>query len=408
MTTLLIPETVDATGHVDVWAQLTAFLALAKPGDIIQNPHPNAIYACDFALAIDRVGVKYFWEGAAFHQRTTRPYGGPPRTGCTITNTDAGTHLACPTRIPSVCNWGYVSGGPIPANTEIVIEKDGMGGILNHHAPDATGVTIQFTSKADRGRSGFNITGTDLEVHDATWVGPNLQSLYEPELEAQHGVNCASATGVLLENVNAHHMWGDGIYLTRLLGGTPTTHLTAVGGTLDSNGRSGIVPINCTDIAISGYSIDHVNRTTVDIEPPDATCVLDRFSLTRSCLGRHQLFMVSSAGNADAYVGAVDISHNVTMKNAPDMYLVGGDQAHLRGPYTVNGNASDGASFGTPSGALIQIQNAVSAVVQDNRGIVLQTGRSPEMAVVRSRASGPVVVSGNVQTGGIEAGPVVA
>lgn len=401
MTTLVLPPSVDPTGKLDVWEPLSAFLATAKPGDTIQNPHADATFLCDRTLELDQTNLRFMWEGATFKQRAVRPFGATRIDGVIAAD---GVHVSTKTPLPFSTNWGYVSGPGIPGNTEIVLDKDRLGGTLNHKSVPGTGLPLTFTSKQDRGRCGFDITGTDLAIHDASWEGPNPTGVYDQVLEAQHGCNFAGATNILLDNVNARHMFGDGMYLTSL-NGKRTTHVQASDGVLDTNGRSGISPMDFADVAISRYRIDHVSRTIDDFEPSSPTYHADRFSLTDSYIGTHRLTLLSSGGNPGAHIGAVTLARN-TIASAPlILWLIVGNG---RGPFTIDSNHSTWtAPFGGsyPTAAMICAANLAGLTVRNNTNIILQPGRWPPMAFVRYKNCGIVTVHGNQVVGGLEVGP---
>lgn len=401
MATRTIPAGVDATGVTDVSDALNYVLGISKPGDIIQAPQ-NAIYLCDKPLQVSETDLKIFWNGTHIKQKNARPFGAE-RFDITITG---GIHLKTTKQLPGSCNWGYVSGTGIKNGTEIVLDADHYGATLSQPCTNGSNLHVVFTSKQDRGRCGFNITGKDIEMHDVVIDGPNANHQYISNLEGQHGYNFQAANGIDLFNVSANHMYGDGMYFGTS-GSVITKFVNVDGGILDYNGRSGLSPMNCADVSLKNMVVDHVGRTSIDIEPANATFSLDRFSLTDSYLGTHQLTLLSSGGHQDAHVGAVEFSRN-TVANAPmSMWLVVGNTTHKRGPFSIIGNTCTyKTGFGTsyPTASLIGVRNCVGATIQDNIGIVLQQ-RFPQMAFVRYDHSGPVIVSGNQIVGGIEIGP---
>ena len=404
MTSLVVPDTIDKTGATPVWPQLAAFLATAVPGDTVQFP-ANAHYWCDYSLSLATNGVKYFCEGASFEQHTARPYGAS-RTDVTITAD--GLHFTTGTALPRTCNYGYINGTGINPGTEITLDSGLKSGTLNGKpATPATGLSVIFTSKQDRGRCGFNISATDWEVHDASWKGVDLNDAYVSTLEGQACVLFSGAGAGLLSNVWAHDVFGDWLYFGAR-GTKLTTDVEVVGGGCTAVGRSGIVTPNAQDCSVTRATIGGVARTIWDLEPPYAACIMNRFSLTDSIIGAHRLNLVSSGGDVNAHVGALEFSRNTMMATQMVLNLTAGAPTHYRGPYTIADNVTKNTQgFGTPLGGLVLVSHALGATVTGNTGIVLQTGRTPQMAVVRYKScSGPVVVHSNGFVGGIEVGPM--
>lgn len=409
MTTRVLPEEFKPGALPDVWASLTMFLATLKTGDVVENPYPDVTWPCDRRIEIPHNGVRFEWNGATIRQRTLRPFG-QSRVDVSIVG---GTHLliaAGSPLIPASCNWGWVTGPGIPEGTHIVLDYNRRGGTLSNHCIDATGLPVVFTSQDDRSRSGFRVTGKDVQLHNVTTNGPELNPTFTQYLEAQHGVDSAGSTNLQLVKVGARHMHGDGIY-PGAAGTRITTYLNAVGGTIDRCARSGISPVNCDHCTIDQYVIDHVTRTPVNIEPPNAGCYIDNLKVSRTIFGTHQLTLLSSGGHVGAHVGTVELSDCWLVNDDMNLRLVKGDNVHLRGPYLILRNRSTykngfGASF--PTAALICIDHArPGSKVIDNKGFKLQPGRSPEMALVRARNAGVVEVHGNDHEGGIEVGPWV-
>lgn len=405
MTTRVLPNSI-VDSKVDVGDQLAAFIATLLPGDVLQNPKPDAVFLSDRTIETVGNSVRYEWEGATIQQRTLRPYG-QTRTDGSIVN---GVHLLIPTGaplIPITCNFGWVTGPGIKEGTHIQLDYNRRGGLLSQPAVDGTGLPLVFTSQDDRTRAGFRDAGRDNQHHNVTTIGPEQNPKFTQYLEAQHGFDFAGATNPQLVNVDARHMHGDGFYPGANGGGKLTTFLNASLGTVDHCARSGFSAVNCQDCTVDRYIFDHVGRTVINIEPPNAGCILDRLKVTRSIIGAHQLTLLSSGGNVGAHVGAVELSDSWLVNDDMSLWLVVGDGNHPRGPYTIARNRTTaphafGASY--PTSALICIDHARSgSKVVDNKGIKLQSGR--EMAVVRAQRSGTVEVRGNDHDGGIETGP---
>lgn len=398
MTDLLIP--CEAKGKTNVGAQLLAFSATAKPGDVVHAP-PNATYWSDLTFPVVQ-GVSYDFDGATIVQHAAYPFGAL-LAGCTITN-DAtyGTVLHMPRTVPPSVNWGYVTGNGIKPGTEIVLSPDHRSGILSNTLPDATGLTVQFASKSDRGRAAFSCSGKDWTLANVNVQGVNTSGAYVPVLEAQHCINFDNAQGGEVTGVTGRDFYGDALYFGSS-GHPPTTHVSVSKSQFDVIGRSMFTTDNCTDITIATTTFDHAARSGWNIEPNLPTDVIQRVTLDKSILGAHRLTAMTSGGHKFATVTDLAFTHSWT--TSMSMWLIGGGPKHQRGPYSIVGNhcfmkSGFGATY--PAAALICFANAVGGVVQDNSGIVLQPGRFPPMALVRSTASGPIVVSGNSVTGGAE------
>lgn len=405
MTTLVIPEEITSRA-TDVWADLNAFISRAQPGDIVQAPKESLNLVCEKPLDLSQVGVTYNFEGMFLCRTISRPYGAyrmgsisPDGLHFTITGLN----------LPGTCQYGWVSGGGIQAGTHVHLDPGNRSGVLDRPAAPQASVSLTFTSTQDRGACGFNITGKDLVINNYTWYGVNSTGSYVSLLEAQHGTLFAGATNIQINDGNSRRMYGDAGYLSSG-NGLRSTFIEINGGVDMLCGRSGFTPVDCADVTISRYTMDHVARSGVDIEPPVPYYHLDRFTLQDSNIGTHRLNFLSSGGSPQAHVGEINILRN-TFHDAPmNMWLSVGDANHRRGPYNVIGNKS---TFKTPAGgtyptaALISIENAVAATVTDNTGIVLQK-RYPTMAVVRWRNCDTVpVVARNQWTGEgtIEFGP---
>lgn len=410
MATLVLPDQFKPGALPDVWQALTAELAKAKPGDVVLNPYPDVVWPCDRTIEFkngDKLlnGVRCEWEGATIQQRTERPFG-QTRSDVSIVN---GRHFFIPAGsplIPTSCDYGWIDGPGIDPGTHIKLDRNRRGGTLEQDCVDGTGLPVVFTSQQDRSRAAFRDSGKDNQNHNVTTIGPNADPDFEPTLEAQHGFDFAGATNPLLVGVKAYRMQGDGFY-PGALGSRITTYLSAVGGVIDNCARSAFSPVNCAHTLVDQYVFDHIGRTIINIEPPNSGCITDDLKVTRSIIGKHQLYLLSSGGNAGATVGRVELSDCWMVNDDGPLRLVKGSAGHKRGPYFVLRNRSTyGVGFGAsfPTSALIAIDNANSgSEVIDNKGFKLQAGRG--MAFCRFRNSGTVEVRGNDHDGGIEVGP---
>lgn len=406
MATRTFPPDIDVVGGQEMWPQLDAWVKTARPGDVMEAPD-DARLRCDKPLLFPHLDVVWHWNGALFLQSSIRPYGAQ-RNDCVISN---GNQVCTATPLPVSVNYGYVDGPGIIRGTHCQFLPGSRTVMkLDRPAVNGSGLPVTFTSKDDRSRCGFRITGRDFEHHDFGWRGPVADPVFTPfTLEAQHGVDLAGAQDGLIKGADVRNMFGDVHYL-----GADGARLTTGVDFEDGQGincaRSGIVPVKCADIAVRRYTFDQVGRTPVDIEPP-AGGTLDNFACTDSVFGTHGLTLLSSGGHVDAHVGRVEFSRNRTTRRQMILWLVVGKANNFRGPYVIVDNENTAAKphGGTyPTSALICIEKSRGATVTGNRGIVLQE-RSPQMAVVRSRNnSGPIVVHGNEQIGGIEVGPWIA
>lgn len=406
MTTRVLPEQFAPGVLADVWMELTAQLLKAKPGDIVQNPYTDVDWPCDRMIDIPD-GVECQWEGATVQHRTLRPYG-QTRNDVTIVNH---RHFFIPTGaplIPTSVDFGWIEGPGIDPGTHVKLDRNRRGGTLEQDCIDGTGLPVVFTSQSDRTRGHFNMAGKDSQIHNAICRGPEEDPDYEWSLEAQHGTNFAGATNPVMRGIEVYDVHGDGFYPGASLGGRITTLLDAQGGRVERCARSAFSPVNAWDFTIDQYVFDDIGRTVFNIEPPNAGCKTSG-KLTRSIIGKHQLYLLSSGGNIGATVGPIELSDCWMLNDDAPLRLVKGDGQHQRGPYLVLRNRSTypqgfGATFPTP--ALIAIDHAkTGSKVIDNKGFKLQPGRG--MALVRSQRSGTVEVHGNDHDGGIEVGPWV-
>lgn len=416
MTTRVLPNSI-VDSKVDVGAQLMAFIATLRPGDVLQNPKPGAVFLSDRTIegedanGVALNGVRYEWDGATIQQRTLRPYGQTRSDGIIVN----GTHLLVPPGsplIPTTVNWGWVTGPGIKEGTHLVLDYGRRGATLSQPAVDGEGLPLVFTSQDDRSRAGLRDRGKDNQHHNVTVIGPEANPKYTQYLEAQHGFDLLGATNPQLCNVWAKNMHGDCLY-PGADGARLTTFLDAQGGGCDYVARSAVSPVNCADCTIDGYKFDHVGRTMINIEPPNSGCKIDRLRITHPTFGvnGHGFTVMSSGGDTHAHVGAVTLSDGLFTSDDAPMWLIDGDAKHLRGPYFILRNRSTYVNgFGTnyPTSSLVCIDHArPGSKVIDNKGFKLQPGRSPGMAFLRARRPEDVQAHGNDHEGGIEVGPWV-
>lgn len=419
---MAIPPSIDPTGSTDVSLTLNKWLATAKPGTRIVAPKGSPKYLLNgavdpvtglqyYGLMHKNVGVTWDFDGATFVQTMARPFGFL-LAGCTIKNDPTyGSVLYMPRTVPPTCNYGYVDdtgNDAIKSGTEIILAPDRRSGILSNVVPDATGVTIQFTSKGDRGRTFITVTAAkDWQILPILLQGCNPlgQSVTVLEAQAVIDFNCGPGHA---DGINATGVFGDGVYYGAS-GAKPTTFVELTNSSFKKFGRSGIVTANGTDFSMGNVDFDRAPRSFWDIECNSPDDVIDRITIDKFTSAGHELQFMSSEGNALAHVGAINIL-NGQLSGAPmTMWLVGGTIGHRRGPYRVINNKNSWAhAFGNtyPAAAMILIDQCVGATIQGNDG-VLQPGRFPAMCGVRynaARCRTAPIVTGNNFVGGAEVG----
>lgn len=364
MADVVIPLSIDSTDTVEVSAALNAFFAAQADGTRIIW-QTDGIYRCESTLLVqDRVGIEFIGNGATIHSVVTAPHaftitdGVIEADGKHITSASAPFHVLKTT----VYAW-YVTGPGIPAGARAgkaqYIDDAHISLVVSSPATPGSGLTIKFTSPQDRDRSHLRVVrGSQFHATDLIIAGPNTgYGTYNSTLEAQHGIEIVGCHDFEIENVHAHHVWGDACAIVR-----DSVNNVLPSGYLHDNEFSFA---SRHDMSIAGMSnfllgpgvysrilnnnLHDAKRHIVDVEPNDARSDCQYIDLSDNTMARGGLgtLAISAYAGVDVFVGYFKFNRNA-IDDTLNIPIGGNLTSHSTrwGPFQINDNVAT-TYFGT-------------------------------------------------------------
>lgn len=160
-------------------------------------------------------------------------------------------------------------------------------------------------------RGGSDITLNNMRVRGTNTVSdtgnPGFGS-YLLDYEFEHAFSIHGVNGIVVTNVSADAIWGDGLCFA---GGDqyapgPSRNVHVMNVTVDRNGRQAVTLSNIDGGLFENIRILHSRRAGFDLEPPPGS--VSNIEVRDSYINSH-LLPVASAGVGD--VSNIEIHHNV-------------------------------------------------------------------------------------------------
>jgi hypothetical protein len=205
--------------------------------------------------------------------------------------------------------------------------------------------------------------GSDLTLRETIVAGANPRPGLHPEayvraLEAQHAYVVGGVDGMLIENVQAHHVYGDFVFV-----GPRTRNLLVRGSSFQHNGRQGWNIAGGENITFDGNSISNTRRATIDMEPSSTRDVAHNITFSNNQVGPGRLYFLASEGVA-APIDGVNVINNRLTGKAMNMRI--NPPRGTRSNYRVIGNYSDTRQR-QGGGGVMAFSNVIGLEVRDNR-----------------------------------------
>ena len=147
-------------------------------------------------------------------------------------------------------------------------------------------------------------------------ASPNAgsDSIYDPEREAQHGIQLHGPERVLIRHVTITDVYGDSVYVGRDLRKkrptwtVPSRDVTMVDNVFPRNGRQGIAISQGSRLLIARNDISEVRRTTFDLEPNGPSWLVEDVSIEHNRVGAGRLNFLLAAGRGP--VNRIRVAYN--------------------------------------------------------------------------------------------------
>ena len=118
-------------------------------------------------------------------------------------------------------------------------------------------------------RGSHDITVRDLRVRGTNTTADQRSGFgsYDRRYEFEHAFAFEGCRNVLLQDVRADAIWGDGLYLGPLAG-DPSDGVRVLGFDVDRNGRQGVALSGAQNVLLDDVRVLHGRRAGFDLEPP--------------------------------------------------------------------------------------------------------------------------------------------
>lgn len=346
---IMIPSSIPSDCSRDVTADLNAWIA-SVPNDAVLAFQSKGCYRAERTIVVqNRHGLNLFGNGAYFKRFELSP----PE----LRHPNANAH------------WRFV---------------------------DGSGITVQW----------MGVEGTNTVADQRAGFGSYLVDFEFEHAFAFHGV-----TDVVVENVWADAIWGDGLYFA---GGdqyasAPCRNLRVSGFVVDRNGRQGVALSNVDGALLERVEVWHGRRAGFDLEPPPGAVrnVEVRNSYTNT-IG----LAFASGGRGD--VSNIEIHHNhIDGPSVPWIYVkesLGGRRqnwsVHHNEVLLDLGSPMPMLYFVNVDGVDVRDNISHAATTQSRKAVEFQSGGGTLTVVgndftgacapyVKDAATGPVVAAGN-------------
>jgi hypothetical protein len=186
--------------------------------------------------------------------------------------------------------------GTISVDKKDGIVLDGQGAVF-FATTNGRGPASQRRKRAHwQVRLSHNVTLRNLVIVGAsTSTGPSGR--YDPALEAQHGLNIAGSTGVLVEHVDVSRTWGDCVYIGAS-GPVPSADVVVQDSRLVGASRMGLAITSGDRVTIQRNLIDQARRSLIDLETNSVNSRLSYIRILNNQLGVSRFSTVANEGYA--------------------------------------------------------------------------------------------------------------
>lgn len=291
---VVVPDSIDASGKVDVTLSLQNFLNKVKDNSQIQFKQ-NGQYRLDGTILLSqRTGLQLYGNGAKF-----------------FAVTDGSS--AIQSNLPTEIKWLW------PRKRS------------------------QFAVRGGSGHRFYN-----MEIQGANFISWTEEGSYNSKLEAQHGFDIEGATDIEIKDCHIHNVYGDFVYVGIWNAGTMAwaNGVKITNNNLHDNGRQGIAMVGASNVLIEGNTIKNTRRSTFDIEPDNEGSGASNIAIRNNTVGEGRLLFLASGGQQGS-INNVEVSGN---------YLVGrplsiGVYTRIQGSrknWVITNNKSEGYAFGSP------------------------------------------------------------
>lgn len=238
------------------------------------------------------------------------------------------------------------------------------------------------------------LTLRDIRVEGTNKVSDTSAGFgsYNSKYEFEHAFAFDGVQDLVLENLAADAIWGDGLYLGSL---KPVRNARVSGLVIDRNGRQGVGISNADGVLLEDLRILHGRRAGFDMEPLPASAVRNieiRNSYSNSRLLAFASFGVNDASNVYIH------NNTITGTGVPWIYVNASDGSR-RHDWRVHNNTLERV-LGSPMAALyfVNVHNV------DVRGNISHVNRDRNMKAIQFKNSaGALRVIGNDFTGACKA-----
>jgi hypothetical protein len=230
--------------------------------------------------------------------------------------------------------------------------------------------------------------GSNLTLRETIVVGANPRPGLHPEayvgaLEAQTAYVVGGVDRMLIEHVQAHHVFGDFVFV-----GPRTRNLLVRRSSFKHNGRQGWNIAGGENITFDSNEISNTRRATIDMEPSSTNDVARNITFSNNQVGPGRLYFFASEGVA-APIDGVNIVNNRLTGKAMDMRV--NPPRGTRSNYRVIGNYSDTRQQ-QGGGGVMAFSSVIGLEVRDNRQPVQARQGISGVSVRRCQN---VVITGN-------------
>ena len=211
--------------------------------------------------------------------------------------------------------------------------------------------------------------------------GGMTEDAYDPNAEAQHGIDILDSENVLIRDAVVSDVWGDFVYVGKASDGVEVNGLHG-----RRNGRQGIAVSSGANITFAKLDLDQVRRTMIDLEPNRGSETVERVLVEDSTFGEARLNFLSCS-SAAGHIGDITLDNlSVVM---PFRSTIGNAAVLDRGPFFLR-RIRAVKWHGSPLGACVAVTNTDGLIV-DDCFIPTQPGRNMHLIRTRGDCSNIIV-----------------
>lgn len=306
-----VPDSIDATGKIDVTLSLQNFINKVKDYSQIQFKK-GGLYRMDGSIVLmQRNGLKFYGNGAKIFAVTD------------------GTN-APQSNLPDEIKWLW---------------------------PRKRG---QFMV-----RGGSEQAFYSLEIQGANPYTWEEEASYNSKFEAQNAFDIEGASNVEIRNCHVHNVYGDFVYTGVWNAGNSqwASGVKIVSNNFHDNGRQGISMVGASNILIDSNTIYNTRRSTFDIEPDNSTSGASNIAIRNNQIGVGRLLFLASGGQQGS-INNVEVSSNHLVGRPLSIGVYTKIQGSRKNWNIIN-NVSENYPFGSPI-ALMNFEGVDNVTVTGN------------------------------------------